>query len=85
MGGSCCSCCCDRGKTKSTPRPKTEVSNWDWSVTKIESNLSWPRRSLTEKQILQDELAIRSLSSEQEGGKAQLSRVCSKIVTNLEF
>ena len=26
-----CSCCCDRGKTKSTPSPRT----WNWSLTKI--------------------------------------------------
>ena len=31
----CCSCsCCDRGKTKSTPCPKTEVWTLDWSLTK---------------------------------------------------
>ena len=30
--GDCC--CCDRGKTKSTPSPKTEVLTWDWSLTK---------------------------------------------------
>ena len=31
---SCSSCCCcDRGKTKSTPSPKTEVWTLDWSLT----------------------------------------------------
>ena len=33
-GCSCCSCsCCDRGKTKSTPSPKTAVWTLDWSLT----------------------------------------------------
>ena len=34
--GSCSSCssiCSDRGKTKSTPSPKTEVGTLDWSLT----------------------------------------------------
>ena len=25
--------CCDRGKTKSTPSPKTEGWTWDWILT----------------------------------------------------
>ena len=34
-GYSCCSSSpCDRGKTKSTPSPKTEVWALDWSLTK---------------------------------------------------
>ena len=33
-GGSSCSCsCCDRGKTYSTPSPKTEFWTLDWSLT----------------------------------------------------
>ena len=29
----CCCCSCDRGKTKSTVSPKTEVWTLDWSLT----------------------------------------------------
>ena len=36
-GSSCscsyCCCSCDRGKTKSTPSPKSEVWTLDWSLT----------------------------------------------------
>ena len=48
----CCSFCCDRGKIKSTPSPKTEVGTLDWSLTtksKAFGSLNWRKdKSLVE-------------------------------------
>ena len=86
FGGGCSSSCscCDRGKTKSTPSPKTEVWTLDWSLTKddsIEFSHSRPMNILKGALLPEIQLCYVSHILKKRGGSKSSLKIRVAIIT----